>query len=449
MITDLTQGSVLKRLLVFAYPLALSNLLQVVYSIVDMIVIGRFIGSTGLSGAAIGSDLLNFFMMLGAGFSNAGQVMISQYVGRGDRKGINSVIGTMFTFILGVSLILTVIALIFARDFLMLVKAPAESFVQAYNFAVTGFCGLFFIYGYNAVSSILRGMGDSKRPFIFIIISTVTNAILALTFVGVLRLNTFGAALATVISQALSFTLSIIYLYKKREAFGFDFKPKSFRISRQQLGPMVGLGLPMALQNAAISLSFLFVNSCINSYGVIASAVTGVGSKLSNVMGIIAQAAGMASSTMIGQNFGAAKFDRCKKIVHYTLFICLAACAILIVLYNLLPRELFSLFSDDPEVLNYAPVYVLIMSAGFIAFAVMSPYISMINGIGFASFCFLVAIFDGVISRVGLALLLGRVLDMGITGFWLGNSLAAFTTAIIAGIYFYTGAWKKRSLLVK
>lgn len=449
MINDLTQGSVLKRLLIFAYPFALSNLLQVVYGIVDMVVIGHFVGSTGLSGASIGGELLNFFTMLGAGFSTSGQVMISQYAGRGDRKGINSVIGTMFSFILGSSLVLSAIALCFTGDFLTLLKTPAEAFKQGYSYAATCFGGLFFIYGYNTVSSILRGMGDSKRPFAFIAIATLTNILLDLVFVGLLGWDTFGAALATVMSQALSFILAIIYLYRRREAFGFDFKPKSFWIGKRQLLPMISLGLPMALQNAAISLSFLFVNSHINSYGVIASAVTGVGAKLSNVMSIVAMAVGMASSTMIGQNFGAGKFERCKKIVHYTLAICLCACAVLVTVYNLFPKQLFGLFSEDPEVLSLAPVYIKIMSVGFLSFALMSPYVSMINGIGFAAFCFIVAIFDGVVSRIGMALLFGKVLGMGITGFWLGSALAAFTTAFMAAVYFYAGTWKKRGLLVK
>jgi putative MATE family efflux protein len=307
MINDLTQGGVVKKLLIFAYPFALSNLIQVFYGLVDMAVIGRYVGSSGQSGVAIGGDIMNFFMMVGAGFATSGQVMISQYVGRGDRKGIKSVIGTLLGFILGVALVLTALALIFAREFLYLERTPAEAFGQALTYITTCFCGLIFIYGFNAVGAILRGMGDSKRPFIFVAISAVTNILLDLFFVAALRLNVFGAALATVMSQGLSFTLIILYLYKRREAFGFDFKPKSFAIRKAQLIPLIRLGLPMALQSAAISVSFIFVNSFINGYGLVASAVTGVGNRLSQVIMIIGQAVNMASTVMIGQNFGAGK----------------------------------------------------------------------------------------------------------------------------------------------
>jgi putative MATE family efflux protein len=447
MINDLTQGSVLKRLLIFAYPFALSNLLQVVYGIVDMVVIGHFVGSTGLSGASIGGELLNFFTMLGAGFSTSGQVMISQYAGRGDRKGINSVIGTMFSFILGSSLVLSAIALCFTGDFLTLLKTPAEAFKQGYSYAATCFGGLFFIYGYNTVSSILRGMGDSKRPFAFIAIATLTNILLDLVFVGLLGWDTFGAALATVMSQALSFILAIIYLYRRREAFGFVFKPKSFWIGKRQLLPMISLGLPMALQNAAISLSFLFVNSHINSYGVIASAVTGVGAKLSNVMSIVAMAVGMASSTMIGQNFGAGKFERCKKIVHYTLAICLCACAVLVTVYNLFPKQLFGLFSErSGGSLSGARVYKdhvrrLSLVCPHVALRLHDKRYRLCRLLLHS--CYLRR--GRVKNRNGAAVRQG--LGNGITGFWLGSALAAFTTAFMAAVYFYAGPGKSVGFL--
>ncbi len=448
MINDLTQGNVVKKLLIFAYPFALSNLVQVVYGIIDMIIIGRYVGSTGLSGVAIGFDLLNFFMMLGMGLATAGQIIISQYVGRGDRQGLNSVIGTLFTFIISTALTLSIIALSLTNTFLGIMKIPGEAYAQGRIYFIVCLSGLVFNYGYNVVSAILRGMGESKRPFVFIAISAVTNIILDLLFVALFKLDTFGAALATILSQAFSFILSIIYLYKKRESFGFDFKPKSFRINRIQLGLILKIGLFMALQNAALSISFIIVNSHINAYGVIASAVTGVGNRLNQFIAIASQAVGMASSAMIGQNFGAGKFDRVKKIVHTTLVICLGFSAFFSAIYLLIPKELFSLFSSDPEVLALAPSYAKIGVLGIMCFAFMSPYMSMVNGIGFAAFTFTAGFVEGLLSRVGLALLFGVALNMGIQGFWLGNALATIITFLMTVTYFYSGRWEKRRQLV-
>lgn len=449
MINNLTQGSVSKTLLKFAYPFALSNTLQVVYNLVDIVIIGKFVGSSGLSATAVGGEIMMLLTMLCVGLSNAGQVMISQYIGLGRREQLNAVIGTMFTSILSVSLLLSAVGLLFTDNFIVWLKVPPEAVVQARDYIIVCFCGTFFIYGYNSVSAILRGMGDSRRPFVFIAVAAVVNLILDLFFVVVLHMDTRGAALATVIGQAVSFIVSIIYLYSRRESFGFDFRPRSFVPSAQQLRPLLRLGAPLAIQNAAISLSFLFINSLINQYGVIVSAVTGVGAKLTQVMSIFGNAVGTAGSSMIGQNFGAGKTDRCLRIVHVSLISCLTAGVVLALIYNLFPTAVFGLFSNDPEVLAYAGQYMLIIAIYFLSFALMSPYTALVNGIGFAGLSLIIALLDGVLSRIGLSLLFGRVLDMGYFGIWLGSALAGFSTALLAMIYCYAGRWKKRGLLVK
>ena len=225
MINDLTGGSVARTLIKFAYPFALSNTLQVVYNLVDIIIIGRFVGSSGLAATAMGGEIMMLLTMCCVGMANSGQIMISQYIGLGRRDQLRSVIGTMFTCILSVSIVLSVIGLLFTETFVTWVRVPEEAFRQAVDYVIVCFCGTFFIYGYNIVSAILRGMGDSRRPFIFIAVAACVNLVLDILFVIVLHMDTRGAALATVIGQAVSFIVSIIYLYGRREAFGFDFRP--------------------------------------------------------------------------------------------------------------------------------------------------------------------------------------------------------------------------------
>lgn len=448
MINDLTEGNVTKQLLKYAYPFMLSNLLQVIYNVVDMIVIGQFVGSAGLSAVSIGGDLLNFLTMLCIGFSHAGQVMLGQYIGRGDRGQLSKLIGTMFTFILSVSLVFSVAAVLADDLLLSLMNTPAEAYAQAKDYALVCFAGLFFVYGYNIVSSILRGMGDSKRPLIFIAIAAVINLVLDLLFVAVFNLDCFGAALATVIGQAVSFIISIAYLYKRREAFGFDFKPASFHIQASQLKPMIKLGIPMAVQSAAISISMLFVNSYVNSYGLVASAVTGLGNKLRHVISIITNSVMNASAGMIAQNYGAGKFDRIKKIVRVSMCITMMAFVIITAVFLAFPEGIFRIFNDDPEVLAWAPKYMRICAICLLGFAMMAPYNGVIHGIGYASFGLVVGLLDAVGARVGLSILLGITFNMGIEGFWLGNSLAGFVTVILCGAYYYSGKWKKRKLII-
>lgn len=448
MTRDLTTGSVPKKLMVFAYPFMLSNLLQVIYNVVDMIVIGQVVGSEGLSAVSIGGDLLAFCTMICIGFSSAGQIMISQFTGKGDREAVKSIIGTMFTSILAFSLVLSVVTIFMADTFLGWMKTPAEAYAQARDYAIVCFSGLFFVYGYNVVSAILRGMGDSMRPFIFIAIAAVINFLLDLLFISVMGMEAFGAALATIIGQAFSFIASIIYLYKKREAFGFDFKLKSFALRWDKLKPMIKLGFPLALQFAAISISMLFVNSYINSYGLIASAVTGIGNKLRNVMSIFTRSIATAGSSMVGQNMGAGKPDRVKQMVRTASIICLSAGILVSGIFLLFPKQIFSLFDRNPEVLAWAPRYMWTLALTFMSFSVMSPFNAVINGIGFAGLSLVIALVDGVVSRIGLSLLLGITFNMGIEGFWYGSALASFMTGIIGGIYYFSGKWKTRKLII-
>lgn len=448
MARDLTTGSVSKKLIVFAYPFMLSNLLQVVYNLVDMIVIGQVVGSTGLSGVSIGGDLLQFCTMLCVGFASAGQIMISQATGKGDREAVNSIIGTMFTSILGFSILLSIVTICMTDTLVVWMRTPAEAFAQARDYSIVCFAGLFFVYGYNIVSSILRGMGDSMRPFLFIAIAAVLNFFLDLLFISVMGMEAFGAALATIIGQAFSFVASMIYLYRRKEAFGFDFKLKSFAVRWNVIKPMLKLGFPLALQYAAISVSMLFVNSYINAYGLVASAVTGVGNKLRQVMSIITRSIATAGSSMVGQNMGAGKPERIKQMVRTASIICFAAAIVISGVFLLFPEKIFSIFDKSPEVLAWAPSYMWTLALSFLSFAAMAPFNAVVNGTGFALLSFVIAIMDGVVSRIGLSLLMGITFKMGIEGFWYGSALAGFSTAIIGAIYFFSGKWQTRKLII-
>jgi putative MATE family efflux protein len=386
--------------------------------------------------------------MLCIGFASAGQIMISQSVGKGDRETVNSIIGTMFSSLLSFSILLSIVTICLADTFLVWMQTPAEAFEQARAYSIVCFAGLFFVYGYNVVSSILRGMGDSMRPFIFIAIAAVMNFLLDLLFIAVLGMEAFGAALATVLGQAFSFVASIIYLYRRKEAFGFDFKIQSFKVRFNILKPMIKLGFPLALQYAAISISMLFVNSYINSFGLVASAVTGVGNKLRQVMSIITRSIATAGSSMVGQNMGAGKPERVKQMVRTACIICFSAAIVFSCVFLAFPKQIFSIFDKNPEVLDWAPRYMVTIALAFGSFAVMAPFNALINGTGFAALSFVIALLDGVVSRIGLSLLLGLTFKMGIEGFWYGSALAGYSTGLVGAVYYLSGKWKTRKLII-
>ncbi|MCC8061298.1 MAG: MATE family efflux transporter [Clostridiales bacterium] len=446
---DLTEGPVARQLILFAYPFMLSNLLQLVYNLVDLVIVGHFGGSVSQSAVSVGGDLLTFLTNLCIGFSNGGQVMIAQAVGNKNKKAVQETAGNMFTVVLIGALLFSAITLPGNRFLLDWMNTPAEALSEAQSYTMVCFGGLFFVYGYNVVSSILRGMGDSKRPLMFIGLAAFTNLLLDLLFVAVFHWAAFGAALATVIAQAFSFLASLIYLWKHREGYDLDLRSANFLPRVSTLIPMFQLGLPMALQMSAISVSMLFVKSYVNSYGVIASAVTGIGDKLRNVMSVITRSMGNAGSSMVGQNMGARKYDRINELIRTSMLICLAAACVFSGIAILFPRAVFSLFNTEEAVLEMAELYMPSLAMCFFSFALISPFNALMNGTGAAMLGLASSLLDGIVARVGLSVLLGNVLGWGIQGFWYGSALAGFVATSIGGSYYFSGLWRKRGLVLK
>lgn len=443
MVTDLTNGSVTKLLLKFAFPLFISNALQAVYNIVDMIVVGQYIGGEGMSAVSIGGDVLHLLTFVAMGFSSAGQVLISQDVGAKRMDAVQKTIGTMFTFLLGISVVIS-IGCYFIRNLMLdLLNTPAESYAFTMDYTVTCIFGLFFIYGYNIISAILRGMGDSRRPFVFIAIAAVVNIALDLWFIAGLNMEVFGAALATVISQGLSFVIALTYLYIKKESFGFNFKLASFKIDPQAFKKLVALGVPMAIQSAAINLSKIVLTSWINLYGVVFSALSGLYNKINMMIGIVSQSFTTAGSTMVGQSLGAKKYDRVPKIMKVVLYSSVLISTVLAVALFFFSEPIFRLFTGDEEVLAIASIVVLPAILNMYGSATRSVSFSLMNGSGNAKLNFAVAIIDGLISRIGISALLGFAVGMGCQGFWYGDALAGYMPMVIGLIFFLSGSWKK------
>ena len=443
LIKDLTRGPVTWQLLQFAFPIMLSNLLQTAYNMTDMVIIGRFVGKAGLSSVTIGGDVLHLFMFLGMGFATAGQIIVSQVVGAGNRERLNRVIGTLFSSILILSAILTVLSFAFANVLLRVLHAPQDSAAGARAYILCCSAGIIFTLGYNMVSSILRGMGDSRHPMIFVAISTVINIFLDLLLIAVFHLGAFGAALATVLSQGISLLLSLIYLYKNKEAFSFDFQKESFRPDPVIVKSVFRLGIPIAIQSSAASISTLFVSSFINTYGVAASAVTGVGSRLNNIALIVANSMNVSSAAMIGQCFGAGNTERAGKAFWRVFFTDFTFVSILSILVLLFPEWVFGLFNSDPEVLSMARLYAPVAAISFMGFSVRSPSLGLINGLGQSRINFIMGVVEGFILRIGLTYLLGVVLGFGIQGFWYGSAIASYGYGLVVFPYFLSGKWKK------
>ncbi len=446
---DFTTGSVARQLILFALPFMASNALQVFYSTIDMIIVGKYVGTAGIAAVSQSSQIVNFATMVCLGFSNAGQVLLSQAMGAGKRKEMNDVIGTLFIFISAVAVIFSAVMLGGQTLILNWMKIPEESFEMARGYLVICAAGLIFTAGYNLVSSILRGMGDSKRPFMFILIASVINLVLDIIFTGVLGWGVMGAAWATIIGQAASFIFSIFYLFKKRREFGFDFKRESFIPKSKYLKMIAGIGTPMAIQSGFINLSMLVVNAMINGLGVVASATFGVGVRIDDIINKISQGIQYAAVPMISQNIGAKNNDRAKKVVKFAWIFSIALTLFFMILYITLGKQLFMIFDNNADVLNMSGEFIKAILWMFPAFALIRGSGAFVQGIGNAKLSMVLSILDGVVLRIGLSWLFGIAFGFGFFGFVLGYGLAPYGYSIPATLYFLSGKWKNRRVLAE
>ena len=447
--TDFTEGKIFPMLLKFMLPFLLASILNSLYNTVDTIIIGRFVGSVGIVSVNMGGRMLNLFTGIGLTLAGGGQVLISQLFGAKRRSEFNSTIGTMFTEMIVISVVLGAATLLLAENILRWLNTPEESFAGALAYLRITCFGLPLIFGYNAVSSVLRGMGDSRSPLIFIAIAAVINLIGDVIFIVVFHLGAAGTAYATVLGQGLSLLFSVVVLYRKRDRFGFDFKLRSFAVDWEKLWIMLKIGFPMTLRILFINITQMYMTSFVNLYGLTESAAYSIGDKIIHLTNIFSTSARQAASGMVGQNIGAGRQDRVPIIVRCSAVITLATAVLLSACSLLFPNAMFGLFSDDPAVLAYAKVFMRIACLIYILGGIMSPFEAVVSGTGNSFLGFLGGMLDGVVFRLGFSFLFAFVMDMGVAGFLLGDAMARLGPITVSGTYYLTGAWKRRKRLIK
>lgn len=438
-VTDFTSGSISRSLLYFSVPFLITNIIQSLYNIVDIMVVSRFCGANGIAGASIGGSVTQTVTYMIIGLCNGGAIMTAHYVGMKSDKDVKETIGTTFGIMFILSILSSVFMLIFSRNILNALNTPAEAFSETLSYFRICMTGSVFIFGYNAVSSVLRGVGNSKTPMYFGFASCLMNVALDLLFVGLFRMGVAGAAAATVISQAISLIACVIYL--KKQKFLFDFRLSSFRIVPDKAVNIFRLGLPGAVQNAIVSGGFLLVSSITNSLGVNAASAVSVAAKVNSFAQMPASAIGMAVSSIIGQNVGARKFDRARKTLSYGIFISLGFGAAMFTIVQLIPAQLMGLLVDDANVISTAVPYLRITACDYLLVALIFPLNGLCNGSGHTLFTMIPSIFSSVIARVPVAYFCVYVLDMGLSGVAVSTPTGTISAIIICTIYYFSNRW--------
>ncbi|MBU9737067.1 MATE family efflux transporter [Diplocloster agilis] len=346
----LTEGNVFRVLLSFSVPFLIANVIQALYGAVDLMVIGWYCPPESVAAVSTGTQVTQIITSMVSGLTLGGTILVGKYTGMRDEKRTERTIGTTLSVFAIVALVLTLVMLLLRVPVLEALKTPDASFDMAKQYVTICFCGIFFICGYNAISAILRGYGDSKRPMYFAALSCVLNIIGDVVFVKYMGMGVAGTALATVGSQAVSMVCSIIYLNRRK--FIFTFRLKNFKIYPELARELAVVGIPISFQECMVRLSFLYLTSVTNRLGVSAAAAVGIASKYDVFAMLPATSLASALAAITAQNYGAGKLKRAGQSLAAGIGFAFLASSLFFLWAQISPQTMIGVFNSDPAIIE-------------------------------------------------------------------------------------------------
>ncbi len=438
----MTGGSIFKHLFFFAIPLVIGNLFQQLYNTADSIIVGNFVGSEALAAVGSSGPLINLLGGLFMGTATGAGVVISQYFGAKDRDNVGKAVHTTVAFALVSGISLTVVGMVFSSVILKWMGTPPEVMENSVIYLRTYFAGSLFSVGYNMCTGVLNAVGDSRKPLYFLAIASVVNIALDLLFVVVFHMGVIGAALATIISQAVSFAL-VLWTLTRVDGW-HKVVLKKVKFYKGFLSKIVKIGLPTGIQNMVVSFSNVIVQSSINSFGSYAMAGCAAYNKIDGFNILPVQSISLAATTFAGQNFGAKKYDRVKKCLFVSVAMVVGYTAFSSTLLIIFGNNIIGIFSSDPNVLKYGMMMLMHMAPFYFMVGVDNVLAGNIRGVGktMMSMIFFVANLCGVrVLWIGIMLPIFR--DINIV-FW-GYPVSWLTCLICMVIYLFRVKWLKES----
>lgn len=436
---DMTQGSIMKNVLLFALPICVGNMLQQLYSTVDTLVIGNFCGSVSLAAVGTSSQpvemLLCIFLGLGAGVS----ILVSQFIGRGDWESQREIVATAISFLYLCAIPLTVLGQVVGPWVLRIMQVPGDTWDLANAYISIIFLGTLGSMGYNMNAGILRGMGDSRASLLFLIISCFVNIVLDLVFVAGFRMDVAGAALATTLAMYSSWIFSVFYIRKQYPELAFTFLPR--RMNKSMLVDIVAIGLPLGLNNSIYSVGHILMQSLINMQGSAFIAACAVGGKVSGIANVAINSLSSAAITFSGQNLGAKNYAYLKKGgIRIPLVSGLITCiaGLIVTIYA---RPLLALFTKDAPVLELAVRYIRIVLPFTWLYAMFNGIICFVNGMGEVRFPTVVNILMLWAVRIPCGYLIANFID---GGYVMASIPISFAFGLLCMLrYYFTENWKE------
>lgn len=438
-VKDMTRGNEFSLLISFSVPMLIGNIFQQVYNMVDSIVVGNHVGADAL--AAVGATgSLNFLVFsLCIGLSNGIGILISQYFGAGDEKRVRRTIFNAVYIILTAGLVMSLLGVFLARTILIKLRTPQNILDDSTAYMQIVCSGLLCVAAYNCISSVLRALGDSKSPLIFLIIASLINVALDLLFVIVFDLGVKGVAYATIISQFLSAAGSFLFALLKNPYF--RIRKDEMRLDYAIIRKSCRLGIPLAAQSSLIAVSCVALQGVVNQFGSVVVAAFTATSRIEQLVQQPFGSLGMALSTFTGQNMGAGKLDRVKRAFNKSVMLVAGFSLLMLLICNIFGNAVMRIFVSEPDVIAFGTQALKITSCFFFPLGMIYIVRGLLNGAGDAMY----AMENGIVEvsgRIVFANTLVLIPSLNKWGVWLATALTWFITSVVSFIRFKRGKWK-------
>lgn len=442
---ELTSGNVNKGLIKLVVPMILANLLNIAYNIVDTIWIGQMVGSSGLGAIAVSFPIILILMAIASGITVAGNILVGQYFGANDNKSVLYISRVTTTISVITSIALALIGYIFAPPLMKFLKASESIMEYSVSYFRISMIGFPFMFYYFLIAALLRGIGDTVRPLIFLAIASVLNIILdPLMIAGIgpfPKMGLDGAAYATAFSQFISVVVSMIYLKTKDSIVRANPLRIVFDLKITKL--MLKIGMPFATMQLIVSISWLFLNRLINGYGESASASVAINMRIDSLSFLPLMALSAAIATMVAQNIGANRMDRIKAIYKSGCIMGIGISSFMALFSVLFPRLIFRMFTSDDSIFEYTRSYMYIVMPSIIFLSVMFATNGVINGAGKTFTLMLFSFVALILVRVPLAYFLSP--KIGVVGIWTSMAIVNFINMSLSLAYYFSDRWKKNA----
>jgi putative MATE family efflux protein len=447
---DFSKGSIPRHLLSFSLPMLLGNLIQIGYSLINTIWVGHLVGEDAVGAVGISFPILFILIGFAMGITMATTILVSQYYGARDYGMVEKVVNNSFSLPLIVGVALT-FACILSRNFLLgLMKTPPENFAMASSYLKIMLLSFILTYMGFLISSILRGIGDTVTPLIFMSVGMGLNAMLDPFLIGGFgpfpRLGLNGAAYATLISQAIALGLGFAYLNRKNHLVAFH--PRKLIFDRHLNFLVFKIGVPSIIQQSLVSIGAMFVTSFVNSFGSAATNAFGAVGRVDMIAFMPAMSMSMAVAALTGQNLGAGKPQRVKEIFKSGIVMTSSITIFISLIVVFLSKLILTMFGlgDDAKVMDIGMTYLRIVGSSYLFFAVMFISNGVINGAGHTMITMTFSLLSLWLVRVPVSWWLSKT-SLGITGIWIAIALSFVATMIVSLTYYFSGRWKKSAVI--